>query len=112
VEVLGLPQRADAIYSKVCGKSGSLNWVAVLQDSADTLNSMGGPSAGASAAGKGASVAQKESSGAQLFRSAIHKGTLAKGYSILANLEMASLHLHFLIMNVSAFGLLRQSQIM
>jgi len=66
----------------------------------------------ASATGKGASMAQNESVGAQLFRSAIHTSNLAKGHSILANLEMASLHLHVLIMNVSAFGLLRQSQIM
>jgi len=66
----------------------------------------------ANATGKGASVAQKESVGAQLFRSAIRTSNLAKGHAILANLEMASLHLHILIMNVSAFGLLRPSQIM
>ena len=66
----------------------------------------------ASATRKGASVAQKESFGAQLFRSAIRTSNLAKGHSILANLEMASLHLHVLITSVSSFGLLRQSQMM
>lgn len=105
--MLGLPQRADAICLKVCGKFGSHNWVSVVQNSADTLKSMWAESASATG-----SVAQKESFGAQLFRSVMRTNNLAKGHSILANLEMASLHLHVLIMNVSVFGPLRQSQIM
>jgi len=110
VELLGLPQRADAVYLKVCGKSGSQDWASIVQDSADTLYSMWAESA--SATGKGASVAQQEPFGAQLSRLAIHTSNLAKGHSILANLEMASLHLHVLITNVSVFELLRQGQIM
>ena len=57
-------------------------------------------------AGATSNHGQEESVGTQLFYSAIHSSKFkAKGYSILANLEMASLHLHILIMNVSLFEL-------
>lgn len=90
---------------KVFGKPGSgvQNWIFLLQQAFKIFSQLPESKDPTNAVPGGSGNSSLESSAVKLFRSAVLKQHEACGAAIFANFELAALHLHQILTNVSVF---------